>query len=85
MRKKEKRVAGSESPIEALRIERTNLSQIEFVVHCGIPLRTYQRWINGDTEAKLSPRQWKALMQILNLPPEEVPDDFGVAVLEEAE
>lgn len=82
MRKKEKKKSEGESPIEILRMERTSFSQNEFVVHCGIPLRTYQRWINGDTEAKLSPRQWKALLAILNLPPEEIPDDFG-AILSE--
>lgn len=75
--KKDRRPQDSESPIEALRIERTHLSQAEFAVHCGVPLRTYQRWISGDTEAKLTPRQWKAMMQLLKLEAHEIPDDFG--------
>ncbi|NEO97418.1 MAG: helix-turn-helix transcriptional regulator [Symploca sp. SIO2E9] len=76
--KKDRRPQQSESPIERLRIERTNLSQNEFAVRCGIPLRTYQRWISGKTEAKLTPLQWKALMQVLQIQSlDEIPDDFG--------
>ncbi len=64
--------------IEELRIQRTNLSQAEFAVHCGIPLRTYQRWIAGTTEAKLTPQQWKALMSVLSIPSvDEIPNDFA--------
>lgn len=75
--KEDRRPQESESPIEQLRLERTNLSQAEFAVHCGVPLRTYQRWIAGETEAKLSPRQWKMLMQLLQVEAPEIPDDFG--------
>ncbi len=78
MIKKDRRPQESESPIETLRIERTNLSQAEFAVQCGIPLRTYQRWIAGETEAKLTPLQWKAMMQLLQTQSlDEIPDDFG--------
>jgi DNA-binding transcriptional regulator YiaG len=75
--KKDRRPQEPESLVETLRIERTNLSQAEFAVHCGVPLRTYQRWIAGETEAKLTPRQWKALMQVLQLEVGDIPDDFG--------
>ena len=76
--KKDRRLQESQSPIETLRIQRTTLSQTEFAVRCGIPLRTYQRWISGQTEAKLTPPQWKALMTILNIQSlEEIPDDFA--------
>ncbi|MBD2019693.1 XRE family transcriptional regulator [Leptolyngbya sp. FACHB-36] len=77
MEKKDRRPQEQESPIETLRIQRTKLSQAEFAVHCGVPLRTYQRWVLGETEAKLAPRQWKALMQLLQLQAHEIPDDFG--------
>ncbi|WP_416667363.1 hypothetical protein [Egbenema bharatensis] len=43
----------------------------------SVPLRTYQRWIAGKTKAKLTPRQWKALMQILQFQVGDIPDDFG--------
>ena len=76
--KKDRRLQESQSPIETLRIQRTKLSQAEFAVRCGIPLRTYQRWVSGQTEAKLTPSQWKALMMILDIQAlEEIPDDFA--------
>lgn len=76
--KKDRRPQERASPIETLRLERTQLSQVEFAVQCGIPLRTYQRWVLGETEAKLTPRQWKAIMQLLQIQsPGEIPDDFG--------
>lgn len=75
--KRERRLQESESPIETLRIQRTTFSQNEFAIYCGIPPRTYQRWIVGETEAKLSPRQWKAVMQLLQIQAHEIPDDFG--------
>lgn len=76
--KKDRRPQESQSPIETLRIQRTELSQTEFAVRCGIPLRTYQRWISGQTEAKLTPLQWKALMMILEIQSlEEIPDNFA--------
>lgn len=75
--KKDKRPQESDSPLENLRIERTDLSQTEFAVRCGIPLRTYQRWVSGETDAKLTPRQWKTIMSLLRISIEQIPDDFG--------
>ena len=76
--KKDRRPRESESPLENLRIERTNLSQEQFAVQCGIPLRTYQRWISGKNEARPTPSQWKAMMRLLRIQSyEEMPDDFG--------
>lgn len=84
--KKDRRPQDSASPIETLRIERTQLSQAEFAVQCGIPLRTYQRWISGETEAKPTPRQWKAMMRLLKIESAlEIPDDFGPIALVENE
>ncbi|MGG6295444.1 helix-turn-helix domain-containing protein [Leptolyngbya sp. AN02str] len=65
------------SPIESLRIERTKLTQDELAVRCGIPRSTYQRWIAGRTEAKLSLTQLKALCQELGIERvDELPDGF---------
>ena len=63
--------------MESLRIERTEYSQEEFAKRCGIPLRTYTRWISGETKAKLSPAQVKAICRELNISVEEIPDDFA--------
>lgn len=74
--KRRKQASGSQ--LEALRIERTTLSQDELAMYCGIPRATYQRWIAGKTEAKLSIPQLKKLCQLLGLERiDELPDDFG--------
>lgn len=66
------------SPIEALRVERTKLTQDELAIRCGIPRSTYQRWISGKTEAKLSLSQLKALCQELGIEQvNELPNDFA--------
>ncbi len=68
----------SDSPLEALRLERTTLTQDELAVHCGIPRSTYQRWIAGKTEAKLSIPQLKKLCQLLGIERiDELPEEFG--------
>ncbi len=67
----------SESPLDNLRIEKTNLSQEEFAKRCGIPLRTYTRWISGTTQAKLTPKQIKAICRELNVSLDDIPDDFA--------
>lgn len=66
---------GNISPIELLRLERTSLTQDELAVRCGIPRSTYQRWIAGRTEAKLSMAQLKALCRELGIERvDELPD-----------
>lgn len=65
------------SPIEVLRLERTQLTQDELAFRCGIPRSTYQRWIAGRTEAKLSLSQLKALCRELGIERvEEIPEYF---------
>lgn len=73
-----RRIKESESMIEALRIERTDLNQTEFLKRVGIPHKTYRRWITGETVGKLSLTQIKALcreLKINNI--DELPDDFS--------
>jgi transcriptional regulator with XRE-family HTH domain len=77
--KSKRRKQASASAWDALRIERTTLSQDELAVHCGIPPSTYQRWIAGKTEAKLSIPQLKKLCQLLGIERiDELPDDFSL-------
>ncbi len=76
--KSKRRKQASDSPWDGLRIERTALTQDELAVHCGIPRATYQRWISGKTEAKLSVSQLKKLCQLLGIERiDELPDDFS--------
>jgi transcriptional regulator with XRE-family HTH domain len=68
----------SKSALDTLRIERTKYSQEELAKRCGIPLRTYMRWISGKTPARLTPSQMKTLCRELNiLKVEDIPDDFS--------
>ncbi|HLO83415.1 MAG TPA: helix-turn-helix transcriptional regulator [Nostocaceae cyanobacterium] len=78
MEKNKKQKQESDSPLEALRIERTNLNQDEFAMRCGIPRATYQRWIAGKTEARVSISQLKKICNELNIERiDELPNDFG--------
>jgi transcriptional regulator with XRE-family HTH domain len=47
----------SESPLEKLRLDYTNLNQDEFVVKCGLSRATYRRWITGETTPKFTAEQ----------------------------
>ena len=47
-------------------------------MYSGIPRSTYQRWLAGKTEAKLSIPQLKKLCQLLGIERiDELPDDFS--------
>ena len=75
--RKERRQEGN-SPLEALRIHKTNLSQDEFAFRCGIPRATYHRWISGVTEPKFSLFQLKAICRELQIEKiDELPESFG--------
>ena len=57
--------------------ERTGLTQEELARRSGIPLRTYQRWETGETAARPSIPQIKALCRELKIPIEDLPDEFA--------
>ncbi|TAE58856.1 MAG: XRE family transcriptional regulator [Nostocales cyanobacterium] len=78
MEKNRKFKQESDSPLDALRIERTQLTQDEFAMKCGIPRTTYLRWISGRTEARPTLVQLKKICKELNIKTiDELPDDFG--------
>jgi transcriptional regulator with XRE-family HTH domain len=77
MDKSKKLKQESDSILDALRIEKTALTQHEFAMYCGIPPATYYRWITGKTEAKLTVPQMKKLCQLLQTKLEDLPDHFG--------
>ncbi|AFY81240.1 helix-turn-helix transcriptional regulator [Oscillatoria acuminata] len=77
MSRKDRRQEG-DSPLEDLRLARTELTQDEFCVMIGIPRATYQRWIKGQTDAKPTIKQLKALARLLKIERiDDLPDDFG--------
>ena len=64
--------------LEQLRIERTELNLRDFLKKVGIPDKTYRRWLAGDTTAKLTVSQFKALYKVLKFNSiDEFPDDFS--------
>jgi transcriptional regulator with XRE-family HTH domain len=74
----QRRLQESDSILDALRIERTSFTQEEFAKRCGIPLRTYVRWINGETQARPTPVQMKAICKELGISKvDDIPDDFA--------
>jgi transcriptional regulator with XRE-family HTH domain len=78
MEKSKKLKQESDSPLDALRIERTTLNQEEFAMRCGIPRTTYLRWISGRTEARPTLPQLKKICHELKISRiDELPDDFG--------
>lgn len=77
MKKSKKLKQESDSPLETLRIDRTELNQDQFAMKCGIPRATYQRWITGKTEARLTLSQVKKLCLELSIKDvQELPDNF---------
>ena len=78
MEKGNQKLKHSNSVLEALRIKRTNLNQEQFAKACSIPLKTYQRWILGKTEARPTLIQLKKLCRMLQIQTiEELPDKFS--------
>jgi transcriptional regulator with XRE-family HTH domain len=78
MEKSKKIKQESDSPLDALRIERTTLTQEEFAMRCGIPRTTYLRWISGRSEGRPTMRQLKSMCKELRIERiEDLPDDFG--------
>ncbi len=78
MRDTYRRLKESDSILETLRIERTNLNQKDFAKAVGIPLKTYQRWVSGETIGRPTLGQLKNLCRILSIEKiDELPDDFA--------
>jgi transcriptional regulator with XRE-family HTH domain len=76
-----KRKQESDSPLEVLRIELTELSQDEFVVQCGISRTTYQRWVREKVpldEIKLSPEQIVKMCRVCHISPKTFFGRLGV-------
>ena len=64
--------------LERLRLERTDLNLRDFLKAVGIADKTYRRWLAGDTTAKLTVSQFKALYKTLKFQSiDEIPDDFS--------
>ena len=66
------------SMFEALIAERTDYNLTEFLKVVGIPHKTWRRWVTGETTAKLTLPQIKAICKTLKFNSvDELPDDFS--------
>ncbi len=67
-----------QSMFEALITERTDLNLTEFLKVVGIPHKTWRRWVTGETTAKLTLIQIKAICKTLKFNSvDELPNDFS--------
>ncbi|NET38085.1 MAG: helix-turn-helix transcriptional regulator [Cyanothece sp. SIO1E1] len=57
--------------------EQLGLTQRQVAEAVGVTQQTIRNWEHGKVVPKLSVPQMKRLCQVLRLPIEEVPDDFG--------
>ncbi len=67
----------SQSIMESLITERTEYNLKEFLEAVKIPHKTWRRWVTGETVAKLTITQTKALCRVLKMSIDEIPDDFS--------
>lgn len=65
-----------ESALVRFRILR-GITQKDLAEALGVNEQTVSNWEVGRTEPKLSPKQYKALLRILQITSDQLPDDFG--------
>ncbi len=65
-----------ESPLMRLRTIR-RVSQRELADALGVTEHTVSNWESGRSIPKLTPRQYLILLRVLEISPEDLPEDFG--------
>ena len=65
-----------ESPIVRFR-NLLGITQKSLADALGVTEQTVSNWEVGRTEPKLSPSQYKILLRVLQITPEQIPDNFG--------
>ncbi|MBN4004761.1 helix-turn-helix transcriptional regulator [Nostoc sp. LPT] len=64
------------SPLMRLRTLR-HITQKELADALGVTENTVANWERGRAIPKLTPSQFKALLKVLQITADELPDDFG--------
>lgn len=69
----------AEKPLSSLMHLRTlqHLTQKELADALGVTENTVANWERGRAVPKLTPSQYKILLRVLQIDPEDLPDDFG--------
>lgn len=64
------------SPLMRLRVQRF-LTQKQLAEALGVTETTIRNWEAGRSIPKLTPAQYKKLLEVLQISAEELPDQFG--------
>ncbi|WP_068819547.1 helix-turn-helix transcriptional regulator [Phormidesmis priestleyi] len=64
------------SPLMRLRVQRF-LTQQQLANALGVTETTVRNWEAGRSQPKLSPAQYKKLLEVLQITSNELPDEFG--------
>lgn len=64
------------SPLMRLRVQRF-LTQQQLADALGVTETTIRNWEAGRSQPRLTPAQYKKLLEILQITSDELPDEFG--------
>ena len=80
MANRERKTTKVDFPLEALRLDFTELNQDAFIVSCGIPRATYRRWMSGQTPVKPTLEQIISICRLCKVSLKQLFEHLGMDV-----